>query len=372
MSFSVSDIISWIGGRVVNETALQSGSRAGSQDIRIERPASLRGSTAKDVAFLFSKAFQSELPEAAPGALITGEPFVLPLEQASLPLWKNSAVIACSDPHLAMAKISEQIAPDFSTVTHTKSPEKTNIHPSAVVDPSAKLGDRVVIGAHSVIEAGVKIGNGTVIYPGCYIGFEASIGENTVLFANVSIYEWTQIGSRVRLHSGVVLGADGFGYVPEMKNGEVVNHQKIYHLGKVVLGDDVEMGANSSVDRGTFSDTVIKNKVKLDNLVQIGHNSELGEGTIICGHSGTAGSVVVGKFVTVGGCTGINNKVTIGDRAMVAAFTSATKDIKPGTVVAGVPQRNARDHFKVHALLTKLLKSKEATKGSRSSEFKEK
>ncbi len=355
LSFSVQEILECVKGRIVNLTEL------GGQlpEIQICRPASLGTSRLNEIAFFFSKAFAHELSSALPGVLITGEPFVPFLEQAHLPFWKQAAVIACHDPYLAMALISEKFVPHLSSVGHIPQEIRAHaapqIHSSAVVGSFVELGDGVILGAQCVIESHSRIGAGTVLYPGCFIGSHSILGESCVLFPRVTLYEGTQLGNRVRLHSGAVIGSDGFGYAPKRENREIVGHQKIYHLGHVILGDDVEIGANSCVDRGTLGNTRIEKQVKLDNLVHIGHNSHLAEGAVICGGTCLAGNASVGKYAYVGGLTGIGNQVHVGDGATVGALTMVTKDIPPRGTAVGNPQRNDKEHFRAHALLNRLL-----------------
>jgi UDP-3-O-[3-hydroxymyristoyl] glucosamine N-acyltransferase len=369
MSFSVSDIVSWTGGRLVNAAAPASlaGSSSGLSEgqlsaIRVERAVPLAGSSASDLAFFFAKAYQKELPSAAPGILITGEPFVQPLQASGLPLWNRSAIVACADPYLAMAILSGKFAAKLSSVAHCKwdaaIPEfldEPQVHASAIVHAEAVLGRGVVVGAHCVVESGARIGAGTVLYPGCFVGPDCVIGENCVLFPRVTLYEWTHLGNRVRIHAGGVIGSDGFGYAPKREGKQVVGHQKIYHLGKVVIGDDVEIGANSCVDRGTFGETRLENNVKLDNQVHIGHNAFLDEGAVVCGGTCLAGRASVGKYAYVGGLTGIANDVHVGDGASIGAMTLLSKDVPPGSTALGNPQREFREHFKAHAMLNRLV-----------------
>ncbi len=353
MSFSVSEVVHWTGGRLVNATELGSAS----ERIRVDRPSPLPGAKNSDLAFFFSRYYERELPTARPGILITGEAFVKPLQAAGLPFWKTSAVIACADPYLAMAILSEKFAAELSSVAHlpgTAGPEP-QIHPTAVVSKTAELGPGVQVGARCVIEDDVRVGAGSIFYAGCYVGPKCSIGENSVLFAGVSLYEWTQIGDRVRVHAGAVIGADGFGYAPRREGDRVVAHQKIYHLGRVVIEDDVEIGANTCVDRGTFGETRIGRAAKIDNLIQIGHNAQVGEGAILCGGTCLAGNSNVGKFAYVGGLTGVANQVQIGDGASVGAMTLVTKDVPARGTAVGNPQREYKEHFKAHALLSRLL-----------------
>jgi UDP-3-O-[3-hydroxymyristoyl] glucosamine N-acyltransferase len=350
-AFAVREVAGWVKGRLANAEAL--GAREGG--IRIARPAPLAGSQAGDIAFFFSRAYQHELQTAAPGILVTGEDFIQPLEAAGLPLWKQTAVIACRDPYLAMALISEKLADGVSNTAHLREPGKAESHPTAAVNPEARLGRLVRVGAHCTIEAGAEIGDGSVLYPGCYIGHGAKIGKGSVLFPRVTVYEWALIGDRVRIHSGAVIGADGFGYAARIEGGNPVGHQKIHHLGRVVIGDDVEIGANTCIDRGTIGDTRIDRMAKIDNLVQVGHNVHIAEGAVICGDTALAGSSSVGKFAYVAGVCGIANQVHVGAGAKVAAMTLLSKDVPDGGTAMGNPQREGRDYLKVQALLSKML-----------------
>jgi UDP-3-O-[3-hydroxymyristoyl] glucosamine N-acyltransferase LpxD len=339
VGFSAKDVIHCTGGRLANLPDFDN-TEMDWEKIRVDR--------------------EHELGSANPGILITGEDFLTPLRDAALPFWKTTAVIACRDPYLALAQLSELFAKKLSTVAHAPASDQASlpspeIHPTAVVAPSAQLGAGVKIGPYCVIEDHVKIGANSVLYAGCYVGPSCVIGESSVLFPRVILYEWTEVGSRVRIHAGSVLGSDGFGYAPQVEEGQVRGHQKIYHLGRVVLENDVEIGANSCVDRGTFGETRIGKYSKLDNLVHVGHNSRLDEGAVICGGTCLAGNASVGKYAYVGGLTGIGNHVHVGDRAQVGALTMVTKDVAPGETVVGNPQRNSKEHFRAHALLSKLL-----------------
>ena len=359
--FSVNDVIRCTRGRPVNLGEFE-GTPTDWEAIRVDRPASLGGSKPSELTFFFSRAFEHELGSAHPGILITGEDFVAPLRAAGLPFWSTAAIIACRDPYLALAQLSALFAERLSSVAHVAqllpsgtSENATEIHPTSVIAPSVELGAGVRIGPHCTVEEHVKIGAGTILYSGCYVGPRCVIGSGTVLFPRVTLYEWTQLGDRVRVHAGSVLGSDGFGYAPELENGQVRGHHKIYHLGRVVLEDDVEVGANSCIDRGTLGETRVGRYSKLDNLVHIGHNSRLDEGAVICGGSCLAGNASVGKYAYVGGLTGIGNHVHVGDRAKVGALTMVTKDVEPGQTVVGNPQRDSKEHFRAHALLSKLL-----------------
>jgi UDP-3-O-[3-hydroxymyristoyl] glucosamine N-acyltransferase len=204
-------------------------------------------------------------------------------------------------------------------------------HSTAIIDPSAKLGDRVSVQPHAVIEPNVTIGNDTVIGAGSYVGHESQIGTDCMIYPNVSIRERTKIGSRVIIHSGAVIGADGFGF--EFKDGR---QRKIPQIGIVQIDDDVEIGANTTIDRARFGRTWIQEGVKIDNLVQVAHNVVIGKHTVIAAQAGISGSVRIGERVSMAGQVGIVGHATIGDGTMIAAQSGVSKNI-PGGVWFGYP-----------------------------------
>ncbi len=354
---SVREVLSLIGGRVVNGE----GQEIKLNTLQVAKPAPLKQSLQTDIAFFFSKIFENELIHANPGILVTAESFVRYLE--SLPIWKTSIIISCPDPYWALGVLSEKFAAQLSTVAHLlPSEKKTEVHATAWVAKTVELGEGVTVGPYCVIEDGAYLGRGTFLYSHCFVGPRCTVGQDCVLFSHVVLYEWTILGNRVRIHSHSVIGADGFGYAPKREGKRILGHQKIYHLGRVVVGDDVEVGANSCIDRGTLADTQIQNKVKIDNQVHIGHNAKVDEGSILCGGTSLAGNASVGKYVYVGGMVGIDNHVHVGDGAKVCGTTLVTKDVLPGKVVAGNPQRDHKEHFRVHAMLTKLLEQRRGKK----------
>ena len=353
--FSLEQILEWSGGRLVDAGA------AAPTSVGVARMAPLRGSGPRDVCFFFSKDYQHELAEARPGILVTGEPFVEPLRASGLPLWKASVIVACADPYLALARISAGIS--AASPQRESGPAREGIHPTAVVDASAKVGPGASIGPHCVVEADAEIGSGTRVLAGSYIGPGSVIGRDGLVFPRVTVYHGCRIGDRVRLHSGVVIGSDGFGYAPIRIDGKVAGHEKIHHLGGVVIGDDVEIGAGTAVDRGTLGDTVIESLVKIDNLVQVGHNSILRRGAVLCGMSGTAGGSVIGRFAYLGGRAIVINKAEVGDGAMLAADSVVTKDVAAGEQVAGSPHRPLREHLRLQARLSRLVAAPREKKG---------
>ncbi|MBP8035680.1 MAG: UDP-3-O-(3-hydroxymyristoyl)glucosamine N-acyltransferase, partial [Burkholderiaceae bacterium] len=223
-----------------------------------------------------------------------------------------------------------------------------NVHPSAVVDATAKLGAGVTVGANAVVGARCEIGSMTYIGPGCVLGDDVSIGASGRLHAHVSIYSGVQIGARAILHSGVVIGADGFGFAPDPSLAKGA-WGKIPQLGGVVIGNDVEVGANTTIDRGALENTLIDDGVKIDNLVMVAHNVRIGAHTAIAACAAIAGSTVIGSRCTIGGAAGIAGHLTIGDDVHVSGGTGITNDVsKPGRYTGVFPfgehsewQRNA-------------------------------
>ena len=199
------------------------------------------------------------------------------------------------------------------------------IHSSAIIDPKAKLGARVSIQPHAVIEAGVSIGEDTVIGAGSYVGHETAIGASCLIYPNVTIRERTRIGSRVIIHGGAVIGADGFGF--EIVEGR---QKKVPQLGIVQIDDDVEIGANATIDRARFGRTWIQEGVKIDNLVQVAHNVVIGKQSVIAAQAGISGSVRIGEQVAMAGQVGIVGHVAIGDKTMIAPQSGVAKDISGG------------------------------------------
>ncbi|MEX0902169.1 MAG: UDP-3-O-(3-hydroxymyristoyl)glucosamine N-acyltransferase [Pseudohongiellaceae bacterium] len=239
---------------------------------------------------------------------------------------------------------------------------KSGIHPSAVVHPTASLGEGVSVGANSVIEAGVRVDGDCIIGPGCFIGEGALLGAGCELKSGVALYAEVTLGAGVLIHSGAVIGADGFGFA-----FDGAKSVKIAQLGGVRIGDEVEIGAGTTIDRGALEDTVIEQGVKIDNQVQIGHNCHVGKHTVICGCAALAGSVKIGEYCILGGGSGVVGHLTIADRVNVAAMSLISQSIKtPGTYSSGTGQMEVREwkrsvvHFKRLDDMSKRLKRLEA------------
>jgi UDP-3-O-[3-hydroxymyristoyl] glucosamine N-acyltransferase len=271
----------------------------------------------------------ASLAEAVPGEVTF---FADPRYAALLRKTQASVVFVPRDfsESIAAATIRvENPAKAFEQVVFKFAPKPISfvpgIHSTALIDSSVRLGARVSIQPYAVIEAGTVIGDETVIGAGTYVGCESTIGDQTTIYANVTIRERTRIGSRVIIHGGAVIGADGFGF--EFVNGR---HEKIKQLGIVQIDDDVEIGANTTIDRARFGRTWIQEGVKIDNLVQVAHNVVIGKHSIIVAQAGISGSTRVGERVTMAGQVGISGHVEIGDGTIIAAQSGVSKDIRGG------------------------------------------
>ncbi len=213
-------------------------------------------------------------------------------------------------------------------------PRKSGISPMAGIAESASVGDNCYIGEFAVVSDGVSLGNGVQIYPQVYIGEDVTIGEGTVLHPGVKVYQGTTIGAHCILHAGAVIGGDGFGFAPNQEN----NYEKVPQVGRVIIEDHVEIGANTTIDRATMGATILRKGVKLDNLIMIAHNVEVGENTVMAAQTGISGSTKVGKNCMFGGQVGLIGHITIADGVKIAAQSGVTKDVKePGIVIQGSP-----------------------------------
>lgn len=229
-------------------------------------------------------------------------------------------------------------------------PQKTGIRQNVSVHETAEIGENVYMGEFTVVEQGVKIGNNVKIYPQVYIGDGVEIGDNTILYSGVKIYEGSKIGKNCVIHSGTIIGADGFGFAPDAEN----NYRKIPQIGIVVIQDNVELGANCCVDRATMGATVIHKGVKLDNLIQIAHNVEVGENTVMAAQTGVAGSTKVGKNNMFAAQVGIIGHLTIGDNVKIGGQSGVINDVKDGEILQGSSAIHYRDYWKSYILFRKL------------------
>lgn len=249
----------------------------------------------------------------------------------------GATLIQVDSPYLAFAQVLSSVEPHMRR-------RPTGVHPTAHIGEGVELGNGVSIGPYAVIEDGTIVGDNAVIYGTAFIGAECRIGAGTIVYARVAIRERVQIGAGCIIHCGAVVGSDGFGFTPGAGGAF-----KIPQIGIVVVEDEVEIGANTTIDRATCGETVIGKGTKIDNLVQIGHNARIGEGCLISGHVGIAGSATIGNGVVIGGQAGVGGHIEVGDNVMIAGRAGATKSVKAGGVVMGFPAEDANKHRRILA-----------------------
>jgi UDP-3-O-[3-hydroxymyristoyl] glucosamine N-acyltransferase len=294
--------------------------------------AGIREAMPGDITFLANARYDGYLSETRASAVICSrEP-----RESALPL------LQVDNPYLAFQKIVRVFRPD------PYRPEP-GIHPTAVIAADATLGEEVSVGAWCVVERGARIGARAVLMPGCYVGVLASVGDDSVLHPHVTVREECVVGARCLLHPGVVIGSDGFGFA--LDGGR---YHKVPQVGNVVIGDDVEIGANTTIDRATTDATRIGDGTKIDNLVQIGHNVVIGRHCIVVAQVGISGSTQLEDYVTLGGQAGIVGHVRIGQGAMVGAKAGVSRSVEPKEVVSGYPALPHGLFKRVSALVQKL------------------
>lgn len=228
--------------------------------------------------------------------------------------------------------------------------QKSGIESPVSISDTATLGEDLYIGAFAYIGANVTIGNNVKVYPGCYIGDNVTIKENTTLYAGVKIYADCEIGSYCKIHAGAVIGADGFGFAPTSSG----TYTTIPQIGNVIIQDNVDIGANTTIDRATMGSTIIKQGTKLDNLIQIGHNVVVGENTVIAGQTAIAGSSTIGDYCMIGGQVGIAGHIKIGNNVKVSAKSGVTKNTKDNVVLRGIPAMDYSDYNKSYVYFKRL------------------
>ncbi len=314
---------------------------AGINDVEITGVSSLQEARAGDLSFFGNPRYLAQLRTSASSAVI------VPLECTEQ---VSPVLLRVSNPAAAFATVVAAFAPPELVA-------KPGIHPSAVVSSEAILGEGVSIGANAVIEEGAVIGTGTVIAAGSVVGREVRIGDHCHLHANVTIRERCILGNRVILQPGAVIGSCGFGY--ELHEDR---HRKIPQTGIVEIGDDVEIGANTTIDRARFGRTLIGEGAKIDNLVQIAHNVQIGSHTIICSQVGIAGSTKVGSYVTLAGQVGLAGHIEIGDKAVLGAQSGLSKNVPAGSLVIGAPAKPIKEWKQSNFYISQLGKLYERVK----------
>jgi UDP-3-O-[3-hydroxymyristoyl] glucosamine N-acyltransferase len=326
---SLGDLVDRFGGRLVD---------ASYRPKSIFRLSSLASAQADDLGFITGAKYLEAASQSHAGALIVSQ------DHAGALAAKNVAVWITDNPYATYARVASFLA-NLLEPTEVKS-----VHSSAVIDPSAQVHESAVIGPNVVIEAGAQIDADVRLVANIFIGRNARIGQGSLLNPGVVLYQGCSIGARSIIHSGTVIGSDGFGFAKD--NGRWV---KIAQLGCVVIGEDVEIGSNCSIDRGAIEDTVIGNGVKIDNLVQIAHNVQIGDGTAIAGCVGIAGSAIIGKNCAFGGSAGVLGHLEICDNVTISSMSLVTRSIdKPGFYSGVFPLQDNADWERVAVSLKQL------------------
>ena len=329
ISVSAREVVEALGGELI-----------GSAELNITRIGALEGATPSTISFLSNPRFQAQLAQTHAGCVIVAPAF---RDAAAA----RGTAIVTPDPYLYFARLTQWWA------AQTRPAAPGGVHPSAVIDARARIAPGASVAALAVIEADAVVEDGAVIGASCFVGAGAQVGAQTLLAPRVTLGAGCRIGRRCIVHSGVVIGADGFGFAPTEGRWE-----KIEQLGAVRIGDDVEIGANTCIDRGALEDTVIEDGVKLDNLIQIGHNVHIGEHTAIAGNAGVAGSARIGPRCTIGGAANILGHLTLAEGVHISAASVVMRSIlKPGLYSGIFPiddnaswEKNAATLRQLHAL----------------------
>ncbi|MDC9579997.1 UDP-3-O-(3-hydroxymyristoyl)glucosamine N-acyltransferase [Xenorhabdus sp. PR6a] len=302
----------------------------GDGDIAITGIAPMHSANNEQITFLSDSRYTDKLAACQAAAVV--------LREADLPHCKVAALVV-NDPYLAYARMAQMM--------DTTPKPAQDIHPSAVISPEAVLGENVAVGANAVIESGVVLGDNVIVGAGCFVGKNARIGAGTRLWANVSVYHHVEMGKSCLIQSGTVIGSDGFGYANERGNWV-----KIPQLGTVIIGDRVEIGACTTIDRGALDNTVIGNGVIIDNQCQIAHNVTIGDNTAVAGGVIMAGSLKIGRYCMIGGASVINGHMEICDKVTITGMSMVIRPItEPGVYSSGIPLQPNKVWRKTAALV---------------------
>lgn len=307
----------------------------GDPDVIITGVAGLEEAKEGDISFLANRRYHNRIASSNAVAVIVGE------GNGAVPDDKNYLIVP--NPYLTFLLTVELFHPQNEDFT-------PSIHPTAVIDPSAEVGSRVYIGPLAVVEKGARIGDDVILQARSYVGARAVIGEKTRVMPNSTVLHDVKVGRRCLLQSGCVLGGDGFGFVCDNTGQQ----QKIPQVAGLEIGDDVEIGSNTTIDRGTLSPTRIGNGVKCDNLVHIAHNVEIGDNSLVIAQVGISGSTKVGSSVILAGQAGIGGHLTIGDKVKVGAQAGVTKSVADGAEISGYPARPHHEALRAQASISRV------------------
>ena len=300
----------------------------GDASVEVSRVANLETAGSGEISFLSDSKYQSFLAQTRACAVL--------VRAADLSVCQTNALVV-KDPYVGYARVAQLL--------DTTPQPALDIHPTAVIAADVQMGQQVAIGPHAVIESGVVLGDGVIIGSGCFVGKNSLLGKGSRLWANVTIYHNVEIGDACLIQSGTVIGADGFGYANE--RGEWL---KIPQVGKVILGNRVEIGASTTIDRGAIDDTIIADNVIIDNQCQIAHNVEIGYGTAIAGGTVIAGSTKIGKYCIIGGAAVINGHIQVCDQTTITGMAMVMRSIsEPGIYSSGVPAQSNKEWRKMAA-----------------------
>ena len=313
---------------------LVDGEVEGDPNIVITGVAGIKEAREGDITFIANTRYASLMDSTRASAIIVSRDVV----NGKRPL------VRTEEPYLAFTKVM-----NLQVNGNGELALALEVHPHAIIGEGVKLGKNVAISAYAVITDGAEIGDRVTIHPFVYVGYRSKIGDETLIYPHVTVREKVSIGKRCIIHSGTVIGSDGFGFAPVKGI-----HHKVPQIGTVIVEDDVEIGANVAVDRGTIGKTQIGKGTKIDNLVQIAHNVVIGENSIIVAQVGISGSAVLGKGVTVAGQAGVAGHLTIGDNTVAAARAGVTKDIPGNTCVSGFPAKPHEREKRIKAVLGRL------------------
>ena len=319
MEFTAEQIANVIGGRV-----------EGNKDAKVHTFAKIEEGTEGAISFLSNPKYTHYLYNTKSSIVIVNEDLELEKDV-------DATLIRVKNAYESIAKLLQ--------IYEASKPKKTGVAPQAYIAPSAKLGNNCYVGPFAYVGEGAEIGDGCQIYPHAVIGDNVKVGTNCIFYPNTTIYQGCKIGNNVTIHAGSVIGADGFGFAPGADG-----YDKIPQIGIVVIEDNVEIGANTCVDRSTMGATVIHKGVKLDNLVQVAHNVEIGENTVMSAQVGIAGSTKVGSWCMFGGQVGLAGHITIGDKTFLGAQSGVPGSLKGGEELIGTPPMNPRAYFKSQAI----------------------
>lgn len=323
MEFSAKQIAEYIQGEVV-----------GDENAKVQTFAKIEEGMPGAISFLANPKYTHYIYETESSIVLVNKDF-----QPEKPV--NATLIKVNNAYESIARLL--------TLYEQSKPRKTGIDPKASIAPTARIGENVYIAPFAVIGEGVVVGNNTQIHANSVIQDGAKIGDDCIIYPNVTIYHGCRLGNRVTLHAGSVIGADGFGFAPAADG-----YEKIPQIGIVIIEDDVEIGANTCIDRATMGATVIRKGVKLDNLIQVAHNVEIGANTVMASQCGIAGSTKVGEWCMFGGQVGLAGHITVGDRTNVGAQAGIAGSVKGGQTIIGSPAIDARIFARSSAVFKKL------------------